>query len=246
MLPCLDNDGKILLDSKSSLAVAPDGNGGLYAALTRPIADNQPSVLQHARQRGLRHLHTYGVDNCLVRVADPTFIGYCLAKGADCGVKVVRKTDPDEAVGVVAQKNGKWGVIEYSEIPAELAKAREEGSQELLFRAANIANHFFSLDFLDRIKAVEDQMPYHIAHKKIPHVNLESGEVVKPTKPNGVKMELFIFDSFPFASNMALLEVDRENYFSPLKNAPGAGSDCPETCVPHSCQLTSADLRVCL
>lgn len=229
VLPCLDNNGKILLDSKSALAVAPDGNGGLYSALARPYAPGKPSVVKDARNRGLVYLHTYGVDNCLVRVADPTFVGYCIASKADTGVKVVRKTDPEEAVGVVAQKNGKWSVLEYSEIPSELASAREQGSNELLFRAANIANHFFTLDFLEGLKDVEDQMPFHIAHKKIPHVDLSSGEKVKPTKPNGVKMELFIFDSFPFAQNMAVLEVDRQNYFSPLKNAPGAGVDCPET-----------------
>lgn len=229
MLPCLDNDGKILLDTKDSLAVAPDGNGGLYAALSKPSSPGKSSVLQDARQRGLHHLHTYGVDNCLVRVADPVFVGYCIAQKADTGVKVVRKTDPEEAVGVVAQKNGKWTVLEYSEIPADLAKARESASEELLFRAANIANHFFTLDFLEGLAKVEDQMPYHIAHKKIPHIDPSSGEKVKPTKPNGVKLEAFIFDSFPFAKNMAVLEVDRANYFSPLKNAPGAGSDCPET-----------------
>lgn len=232
VLPCLDNEGKILLDTPSSCAVAPDGNGGLYAALLQPSSPGKKSVLEDARSRGIKYLHAYGVDNCLVRVADPVFMGYCIGKQADCGVKVVRKTDPAESVGVVARKNGKWGVLEYSEIPKNLSEAKDPANEgQLLFRAANIANHFFSLDFLDSVKDHESDMPYHIARKKIPHVDLQTKELVKPSKPNGVKMELFIFDVFPFAKNMAVFEVDRKDFFSPLKNAPGTGTDDPQTFV---------------
>ena len=233
-MPCLDNSGKILLDSKSSVAVAPDGNGGLYAALLKPTSQGQPSVLESLKARGIDYLHTYGVDNCLVRVADPIFIGYCLAKGSDCAVKVVRKTSPDESVGVVALRNQKWSVVEYSEIPPALSHQRvdpTDPASDLLFRAANIANHFFTRAFLERVHSFEAAMPFHIARKKIPHLDLATSELVKPTKPNGMKLELFIFDVFPFAERMAVLEVERKHLFSPLKNAPHTGVDDPQTCV---------------
>lgn len=232
VLPCLDNEGKILLDTKSSVAVAPDGNGGLYAGLFKAQSSKDPSsVLDDMKARGIQYLHTHGVDNCLVRVADPAFVGYCINKQADCGNVVVRKTQPEESVGVIALRNGKWGVVEYSEIPASLSQAKTP-SGELVFRAANIANHFFTVEFLDRIQALgEDDMPFHIARKKIPYVDLKSGERIKPTKPNGMKLELFIFDVFPFSQNMAVLEVQRQDFFSPLKNAPNTGVDDPQTYV---------------
>lgn len=226
VLPCLTNEGKILLDSKSKVAVAPDGNGGIYAAL------KSASILEDMRRRGVSYLYTYCVDNCLARVADPVFLGYCISKHAQCGTKVVKKHEPSESVGVVALRGGKWNVIEYSEISKELSEARDDKTGDLLYRAANIANHFYDLSFLDKVDSFSGSMAYHIARKKIPHVDLTSGELVKPTKPNGMKLEQFIFDVLPYLQPLeqhALLEVERSSEFSPLKNAPGTGSDDPQT-----------------
>lgn len=229
VLPCLTNDGKIFLDTPSSVAVAPDGNGGLYAGLRAPLSpSSSATVLTDLATRGIDYLHAYCVDNCLVRVADPIFLGYCITRQADCGAKVVKKTDPAESVGVVALKGGKFGVVEYSEIPAELSTATEPNG-DLQFRAANIANHFYTRQFLDSVSSFDSQMAYHIARKKIPHVDLTSGESIKPSKPNGMKLELFVFDVFPFTKSFAILEFERQTDFSPLKNAPGTGADDPET-----------------
>jgi len=43
-----------------------------------------------------------------------------------------------------------------------------------------------------------DELLYHVAKKKIPFVN-EQGDLVKPTSPNGIKLEKFVFDVFRFA-----------------------------------------------
>ncbi|BGO90220.1 hypothetical protein NBRC10512_002423 [Rhodotorula toruloides] len=233
VLPCLTDDGKIFLDKPGVVAVAPDGNGGVYAALRNPVSPSlsAPTILEDLRQRGVEFIHAYGVDNCLVRVADPVFLGYCISRNADCGAKVVKKTVPTESVGVVALKAGKFAVVEYSEISQEMAERKDaSGSDDLAFRAANIANHFYSRQFLEEVSHFDEkQMPYHIARKKVPHIDLASGETVKPSKPNGMKLEQFVFDVFPFTKSFALLEVERKSEFSPLKNAPGTGSDDPET-----------------
>ncbi|KAJ3364311.1 UDP-N-acetylglucosamine pyrophosphorylase [Allomyces javanicus] len=216
-LPALTADGKIYLETKHRLAVAPDGNGGVYAALSTS------GVLAHMKQHGIEYLHAYCVDNCLVKVADPVFLGYCLERHAQVGAKTVRKTDADEPVGVVCVRNGKYGVVEYSEIPQALAHARNSDGS-LALSAANIANHFYTRAFLERVVEIEDQLEYHVAHKKIAHVDLASGNVVKPEKPNGVKMELFIFDVFPFCDKFAVWEGERRDEFAPLKNKEGPDS----------------------
>lgn len=230
-LPCLTMDGKVLLETKSRVAVAPDGNGGLYAALRSPLSstDKTRTVLSDLDARKVLYVHAYCVDNCLVRVADPVFVGYGISKQADCAAKVVPKAHPDEAVGVVARRGTKYSVVEYSEISAAQAAARDDATGELLFRAGNIANHFYSTAFLRGVAAFEEDLAFHIARKKIPHVELPSGASVKPSTPNGMKLEMFVFDVFPYTERFAVLEVAREDEFSPLKNAPGTGADDRDT-----------------
>ncbi|KAF7197728.1 UDP-N-acetylglucosamine pyrophosphorylase [Pseudocercospora fuligena] len=225
VLPCISMDGKILLESKSKIAVAPDGNGGLYGALIGT------GIVEDMGKRGVKHIHAYCVDNCLVRVADPTFIGFSAEKDVSIATKVVRKRNAKESVGLILQKNGKPDVVEYSEIDAETAEAKDSKDNELLkFRAANIVNHYYSFEFLDSIPQWSHKLPHHIAKKKIPCVD-EKGNSIKPDKPNGIKLEQFVFDCFPFLEmdKFACMEVKREDEFSPLKNAKGTGEDDPET-----------------
>ncbi|CAA7264789.1 unnamed protein product [Cyclocybe aegerita] len=229
-LPCLTMEGKVLLETPSKVAVAPDGNGGVYAATRSPLSPGKPdTVLSDLAKRKILYVHAYCVDNCLVRVADPVFLGYSIQKQADCAAKVVPKTHPAESVGVVACRGDKFSVVEYSEISKEQAERRDPETGELSFRAGNIANHFYTTSFLNRVETFEDDLAFHIARKKIPHVDLETGGSVKPAKPNGMKLEMFVFDVFPHTERFAVLEVERKEEFSPLKNAPGTGSDDPET-----------------
>ncbi|WWC63789.1 uncharacterized protein I303_106394 [Kwoniella dejecticola CBS 10117] len=229
VLPALSEDGKLLLSTPSTLSVAPDGNGGLYAALRRPLSPTSSStVLSDLKEHGIEYIHAYCVDNCLVKVADPVFIGCCLSRNSQAGAKVVKKTIPTESVGVLAAKGDAFAVVEYSELSKEKAELRTH-TGELAFRAANIANHYYTRTFLEGVEAMERKMAFHIARKKIPTVDLQTGEMIKPTEPNGMKLELFIFDVFPFTKSLAVLEVPREEEFSPLKNAPGSKADCPET-----------------
>ncbi|KAJ1337041.1 hypothetical protein BSLG_006801 [Batrachochytrium salamandrivorans] len=162
VLPAFTPEGKIFLETKGMPAVAPDGNGGIYAALRKQ------GVLADLEKRGIPYIHAYCVDNCLVKVADPVFIGFCIEKNADCGAKVVPKAFPEEPVGVICLRNGKPGVVEYSEIDADMAKQRTP-TGTLIYNAGNIANHFYTLDFLKRIEHFEHNLEYHIARKKIKH-----------------------------------------------------------------------------
>lgn len=221
-LPCYQFDGKVILDQKFKIARAPDGNGGIYRAL------RDRGILSDMESRGIKHLHAHSVDNILIKVADPALIGYCIAKNAECAAKVVEKSAPEEAVGVVCQVDGAYQVVEYSEITQATSELRNADGK-LTFNAGNICNHYFSTEFLRRIADQhESELKLHVAKKKIPFVD-ESGVRFSPEKPNGIKIEKFVFDVFQFATKFVTLEVARDVEFSALKNPDTAGKDCPKT-----------------
>lgn len=219
--PCISNDGKIIMESKSRVAMAPDGNGGLYNALRKTGA------YEDMIKKGVKHLHIYGIDNVLTKAADPLFIGCCIARDSEIGNKVVWRANASEKVGVAAESNGRMTVLEYSEIPKELADAEKDG--KLTYGAGNICNHYVHVDFLTNVIYKNLVKMYHLAPKKIPYLDISSGETITPTSNNGVKLELFIFDPFPLATKWTVVEVRREDEFAPVKNASGSKTDSPDT-----------------
>jgi hypothetical protein len=80
-----DLTGKLILESKSRLATAPDGNGGIYTAMLNK------GVLKAMEKRGVKYIHAFSIDNALVQVADPIYVGYCIANNADVGNKCCPK-----------------------------------------------------------------------------------------------------------------------------------------------------------
>lgn len=229
-LPCLTFEGKLILKSRGSLAKAPDGNGGLYTAL------KSAKIVDDMEANGVHHLFVYCVDNILVKIADPSFIGFCAERDLDASNMVIEKVDPKESVGVVCKCEGKFQVVEYSEISQETSEKRREDGR-LLFNDSNICMHYFNTRFLRKIVTQHlEEMPHHIAKKKIPYVDNQGNEM-KPSSPNGMKLEKFVFDVFQYTNNFAVFLCKREEVFSPLKNAP----DTP-ICSAVSCRSDVSSL----
>jgi UDP-N-acetylglucosamine/UDP-N-acetylgalactosamine diphosphorylase len=217
-LPVLGLDGRILLERPDRVAEAPDGHGGVFAAL------QGSGALPELESRGIRHVFYHHVDNPLACVADPVYLGLHLERGAEMSCKVVEKRDPLEKVGFLCRRAGRPAVLEYSEVPPELAAARE-GSGRLRFWAGSIGIHVLDLAFVRRV-AEGPALPLHLARKPVATVDA-SGRRVEPAEPNGHKLERFVFDALARAGSVAVMEIRREDEYSPLKNARGEAS--PET-----------------
>ncbi|XP_030943488.1 UDP-N-acetylglucosamine diphosphorylase 1-like [Quercus lobata] len=216
-IPCVSKDGRLIMETSYRVAKAPDGNGGVYSAL------KSSRLLEDMATRGIKYVDCYGVDNALVRVADPTFLGYFIDKGVASAAKVVRKAYPQEKVGVFVRrgKGGPLTVVEYSELDSSLASAINQQTGRLRFCWSNVCLHMFSLDFLNQVaNGLEKDSIYHLAEKKIPSIH---GHTM------GLKLEQFIFDAFPYAPSTALFEVLREEEFAPVKNANGSNYDTPDS-----------------
>jgi len=219
MLPCVTPDGKIILAKKDEIAVNPNGHGGAIKAL------KDGGALDNMRNRGIRYISYHQVDNVLAKSIDPVFIGYHVDAKAEMSLKVVRKRDAEEKIGIVGKLRERVVLVEYSDLSPELMCAtNSDGS--LRHAMGSIAVHILNVDFIERENEHGFCLPFHSASKAVPYVD-DHGETVVPDEPNAIKFETFVFDALADARRPVVMEVRREDEFIPLKNT--AGTDSPES-----------------
>ena len=218
-LPMIDTEGRILIGEDGLIKQAADGHGGIYESLVKS------GMTEKMRQLDIEWVFIGGVDNCLVKMVDPVLMGIAIDKGVTVACKSIVKANPHEKVGVFCKRNGKPGVIEYSEITDKMAEAVDENG-ELLYGESHILCNLFNIDAIERMGRTP--LPYHSAFKKAKYID-ENGELVVPDSPNAYKFEAFLFDAFGEVDDMAILRVKREEEFAPVKNSDEAGVDCPST-----------------
>ncbi|MDE7158078.1 MAG: UTP--glucose-1-phosphate uridylyltransferase [Clostridiales bacterium] len=210
--PCIDFDGKILLEARGKIALSPNGNGGWYSSLVRA------GLLNDELLQNVAWFNVFAVDNVLQRIADPVFLGATLLSGCKCGAKVVKKCCPEERAGVLCLRGGLPDVVEYYEMDEETAALRD--GEELLYRYGVILNYLFDAETLQRTLSCKFLL--HRAKKKVPY--LQDGETVIPQTENAYKSETLILDMVRLAGSCLPFEVVREREFAPVKNKTGVDS----------------------
>lgn len=221
MVPAFDFNGRLILERPDRVFENPNGHGGSLTAL------EHSGALDDMDRRGIDTLFYYQVDNPLVKIGDPVFLGFHHEAGAELSCKVVSKQDPMEKLGVVARIDKRVGIVEYTELADPERYARDEQGR-LRFRAGNIAVHLFSTSFVRRIAAdAFTQLPFHLSAKKIPFVDGQ-GRTQIPEEANGYKLERFVFDALQAADRVCVVETTALEEFSPIKNA--RGTESAETC----------------
>ena len=214
MAPATDYQGKVYLEEKWKMSASPNGNGGWFISLVR----NGLDTLLH--ETGIEWLNVFSVDNVLQRIADPYFVGATIQSGAAVGSKVVRKSNPDEKVGVMCLEDGKPSIVEYYELTQEMMEAKDKNGDPA-YNFGVILNYLFRVKDLEIL--MENSLPVHIVEKKSPCLD-EQGNLYKPEEPNGYKYENLVLDMIHQMDSCLAYEVIREKEFAPIKNKTGVDS----------------------
>lgn len=214
MIPSLDTRGKLIMETNKNVFKNPDGHGGSLTALSTS------GVIEEMKKRGVETISYFQVDNPLVKIIDPVFIGFHVLRGADISSKAVKKAYPAEKVGVFVRfSNNAIGVMEYSDLPEEKTHSVDEKG-ELRYSSGSIAIHLFQREFIERVTAgIEISLPFHTARKKIKAFTGAGCREIE-----GFKFEKFVFDALPLTEHNVVFETLREEEFAPVKNASGVDS----------------------
>jgi UDP-N-acetylglucosamine/UDP-N-acetylgalactosamine diphosphorylase len=173
-------------------------------------------------ERGIDHISYFQVDNPLVTILNPLFIGLHDLQKSDMSSRSLTKNGPFEKLGNFVSIGDRVTIIEYSDLPEEKALEKESDGR-IKYRAGSPAIHVLRRDFIEQFASGENKLPYHRAEKKVSFIN-DEGVLVEPEEPNAVKFETFVFDALPLAKNPLILEADRREEFSPVKNKAGVDS----------------------
>ncbi|MCM1084420.1 MAG: UDPGP type 1 family protein [Clostridium sp.] len=212
--PATDFDGRILMNAKSSLALSPNGNGGWFSSMHRA------GLLDEIFDSSLEWINVFAVDNVLQRIADPVFLGATIESGKMCGAKVVKKTAPNEKVGAICLQNGKPHIIEYYELSEDMMYKKNDNG-DLAYGFGVTLNYLFPISRLK--ETLNMKMPHHIVKKAIPYID-ETGKLIEPTEPNGLKYETLALDLIHEMDDCLVFPVEREKEFAPVKNSSGVDS----------------------
>ena len=233
VMPSLDiKTGKVLLAARDQVATNPDGHGGSLKAL------HASGAIADMRRRGIDTISYFQVDNPIVNLLDPVFLGLHVSAPDSSGhmsSKTVAKIDAAEKVGLFCMagagpRKGRIEVVEYSDMPRPLMEERLPGGGGLRFNAGSIAVHVIGVGFVEKLNTDSGfSLPYHRAEKKVQCIDPNSGEAISPAANNGVKLERFVFDALPLCDKSIVCETDRIEEFAPIKNADEPGKVAPDS-----------------
>ena len=207
-MPIVDINGKLVLSEIYKVNLASNGNGNLFSALRKA------NLIKDMEQKKLQWLFVGGIDNVLLDPLDPIFIGHTINSKCEIGSKTLFKENPSDISWVFARKNNRPAIADCENFTEEISKLTDDKGK-YLYREKNMLAHIFSLKAITKMANIK--FPYHRAFRKNAFVNFEGMKEI-PEKPNIYKFEQFVFDAFSYFNNIALLRVNADEEFAPIKD----------------------------
>lgn len=117
-------------------------------------------------------------------------------------------------------EDNKPSIVEYYELTNDMRNAKDEDGNYLYDFGVTL-NYLFKIEKME--KMANNQIPFHIAEKKISHLS-SGGSFVEPISPNGYKIETLVLDWIHLMDSCLPYEVERNKEFAPIKNSTGTDS----------------------
>lgn len=195
----LDEEGNLVLENKYTIKKESNGNGDIF----KSFKDNSLNCYLD----DIEWISVFGIDNIILDIIDPLFIGLSIYNNTLIASKSISKpiTDKD---WVFARVDNKPTIIK----PTFLSDEMKNSSN---YNQTNILSHLFNKNAF--IKLEEVILPYHRVYRKNRFLD-KHGNIINPDKPNSFKFEKLIFDAFYHFDDMTLLEVEKADEFSPIKD----------------------------
>ena len=210
-LPLINIEGDLILQEPYLVKNASCGNGNVFKSL------KYNNLLDDMKTKNIKWVSFGGIDNILLKNADPLFLGMMIHGKYEVASKSIFKEQPMEKTAVYCKKNNRNSILDYDDITLELSESKDENGS-YLYREANMLSHIMSFDAVCKCCTID--LPFHRAFKKNAFVN-EEGMKQVPDGPNTFKFENFIFDAFSYFDNMLLLRVNSNEEFAPIKSFTG-------------------------
>lgn len=201
----IDEDGKVFLEDKGIIKKRSNGNGDVYKSF-------KDSCLNESL-KDIEWIAISGVDNILLDIIDPVFIGLTIDNNSDISSKSVSKEDINNNEWIFVNVDDFPNIIRPKYLTNEM-KYEKNSNGKYKYNQINILSHLFKKEAF--LKCEDISLPYHMVYRKTSYLD-ENGTKKEATEPNSFKLEKFIYDVFPYFNRFTLLEVDREKEFSPIK-----------------------------
>lgn len=210
-LPLIDINGNLILEELYKIKEASNGNGDVFASM------KSDGILEDIYNRKIEWISFSGVDNVILEIVDPLFLGLTIYNNKLIASKTLFKENADDKDWIFARRNGKPAIINSCHLTDSM-KIAKNSDGKYLYRQMNMLAHLFHISAIDKI--CNTKLPYHRAFKKNTFINDEGMKQV-PESPNTFKFETFIFDAFSLFNDIELLQVEAEDEFAPIKDFTG-------------------------
>lgn len=204
--PIVSKEGKILLENEYKVLLGPSGNGNVFKKLS------DYNIIDKLKKQNIKWVTFSGIDNVLIKMVDPIFIGLTIKTNNLIASKSISKQDELNKEYIFCKKDNKIYMLEKGKINKEITNTKI--NNKYVYRETNIVNHLIHINKLEEFSLMK--LPYHDTLRNNKYLDY-TGKYIDTIEPNSYKFEQYIYEIFYNETSMLLYSINSDE-FSPLKS----------------------------